>query len=70
MNTAPPVRPALVPAAWLFAVSLLCYGITAGGSLTSTDAVMIFDLTRSMVEDGSIALSPELNPPDRGIEVQ
>jgi hypothetical protein len=36
------------------------YTLTAGGSLTSTDAVVAFDLTRSIVEDHSIALSSNL----------
>ncbi len=44
----------------LFAATLALYTLTAGGSLTSTDAVVTFDLTRSIVEDHSIALSGNL----------
>ena len=40
--------------------TLALYAATAGGSLTSTDAVVSFDLTRSIVEDHSIALSGNL----------
>ena len=40
----------------LFVASLLCYGSTAGGSLTSTDAVATFELTKNLVEHGSVAL--------------
>ncbi len=65
---APPRRRATGAAGWLLAAVWLCYLTTAGGSLTSTDAVYIFELTRAIVEDGSIALSPELDPPDQGID--
>ncbi len=44
----------------LGAGTLALYAATAGGSLTSTDAVVSFDLTRSIVEDHSIALSGNL----------
>ena len=43
---------------WLIFCSALClYSLTAGGSLTSTDAVVTFDLTTSLVERHSIALA-------------
>jgi len=50
--------------------ALALYASTAGGSLTSTDAVVSFDLTRSMVEQHSIALSGNLLGLDanRGID--
>jgi len=44
----------------LFLLALGIYLVTAGGSLTSTDAVVSFDLTASLVERGSIALSSNL----------
>ena len=44
----------------LFLLALGIYLTTAGGSLTSTDAVVSFDLTASFVERGSIALSSNL----------
>jgi hypothetical protein len=49
------------PTAWLLlAGTLALYASTAGGSLTSTDAVVSFDLTRSIVDRHSIALSGNL----------
>lgn len=48
------------PATLIFIASLALFTLTAGGSLTSTDAVVTFDLTRSLVERGSIALSGDL----------
>lgn len=44
----------------LFLGSLSLYLLTAGGSLSSTDATVMFDLTRSLVERRSIALSDNL----------
>jgi hypothetical protein len=44
-------------AALVFCSALALYVLTAGGSLTSTDAVVTFDLTSSLVERHSIALS-------------
>lgn len=44
----------------LFAGTLSLYLLTAGGSLSSTDATVMFDLTRSLVEGRSIALSDNL----------
>ncbi len=40
----------------VFGLLLMLYGITAGGSLTSTDSVVTFELTRQMVAHGSLAL--------------
>jgi hypothetical protein len=40
----------------LFAWILLFYVFTAGGSLTTTDALVTYELTRQMVDHGSIAL--------------
>jgi hypothetical protein len=48
----------------LFLLALGIYLVTAGGSLTSTDAVVSFDLTASVVERGSIALSGNLTGSD------
>jgi hypothetical protein len=45
---------------WLFALTLGVYMLTAGGSLTTSDAVQAFDLTRNLVEHGSIAISEDL----------
>lgn len=45
-------------AAWLiFGIVLAIYVSTAGGSLTSTDAVVTYDLTKNLVERRSIALT-------------
>jgi hypothetical protein len=44
----------------LFALSLTIYLATAGGSLTTTDAVVTFDVTRSIVEHHSVAMSGNL----------
>jgi hypothetical protein len=41
----------------VFCSALAVYTLTAGGSLTSTDAVVTFDLTASLVERHSIALT-------------
>jgi hypothetical protein len=43
-------------AAHLFVASLLLYAGTSGGSLSSTDAVVTFEVTRGLVERGSVAL--------------
>lgn len=45
---------------WLFALALSVYLCTAGGSLTSTDAVVAFDVTQRIVEERSVALSGNL----------
>jgi hypothetical protein len=45
---------------WLFALALGVYLFTAGGSLTTTDAVVTFDVTRNIVEHGSVAMSRNL----------
>lgn len=52
--------PTLRPGRWLLALALSVYLFTAGGSLTTTDAVVMFDLTRNMVEHHSVALSGNL----------
>ena len=44
----------------LLVMALLVYGATAGGSLATTDAVVTYDVTRSLVERGSLALSGNL----------
>lgn len=44
----------------VFAAALLLYVGTSGGSLSSTDATVTFDLTRRLVDEGSIALSGNL----------
>jgi hypothetical protein len=44
----------------VFLAALSLYFLTASGSLTSTDAVVTFELTRSLVERHSIALSGNL----------
>ena len=51
-------RPALTGR--VFAAALLVYLATAGGSLTSSDAVVAFDVTRNLCEHGSLAYSGEL----------
>ncbi len=54
----------------VFSAALALYTLTAGGSLTSTDAVVTFDLTRSIVEHHSLALSGNLlgNEQNRGVD--
>lgn len=44
----------------LFVLALGVYGFSAGGSLTTTDAVVTFDVTRSIVDHGSVAMSGNL----------
>jgi len=44
----------------VFVAALALYTLTAGGSLSSTDAVVTFDLTQSLVERHSLALSGNL----------
>ena len=57
-------------AAVLFVTSVLCYGSTAGGSLTSTDALATFELSRNLVEAGSVALTtnPSGSERNRGVD--
>jgi hypothetical protein len=45
---------------WLFMLALTVYLSTAGGSMTTTDAVVAFDLTRNIVEHGTVASSGDL----------
>lgn len=45
---------------WLFALSLAVYLFTAGGSLTTTDAVVTFDVTRNLVDHGRVSMSGDL----------
>ena len=45
---------------WLFGLALGVYFFTAGGSLTTTDAVVAFDVTRNIVEKGTLATSGNL----------
>ncbi len=47
-------------AGWLFALALGVYLFTAGGSLTTTDAVVTFDVTENIVEHQSVATSGNL----------
>jgi len=42
------------------AAALAGYLATAGGSMATTDAVVAYDLTRQMVDHGTIALSGNL----------
>lgn len=45
---------------WLFVLALSVYTFTAGGSLTTTDAVVTYDVTDNLVRHGSIAMSGNL----------
>jgi hypothetical protein len=45
---------------WLFALALAVYVFTAGGSLTTTDAVASYEVTRAMVDEGSVAMRGNL----------
>ena len=45
---------------WLFALSLAVYLCTAGGSLTTTDAVVTFDVTKNLVDHGRVSMSGDL----------
>ena len=48
------------PGALLLAAMLAIYFLTAGGSLATSDAVVTYDVTRQIVEHGSVALSSNL----------
>src|SRR5438552_2022903 len=45
---------------WLFVSALIVYLFTAGGSLTTTDAVVTFDVTRNLVEHGRVSTTTDL----------
>jgi hypothetical protein len=45
---------------WLFALALSVYLFTAGGSMTITDAVVMFDVTQNLVERHTVAMSSSL----------
>lgn len=45
---------------WLFGMALGVYLFSAGGSLTSTDAVVAFDVTRNILEHGTVATTRDL----------
>jgi hypothetical protein len=52
--------PARSTGRWLFALALTVYVFTAGGSLTTTDAVVMFDVTEGLVTRRTVALSGNL----------
>ena len=54
----------------VFLASMSLYTLTAGGSLTSTDAVVTYELARSLVERGSIALEGDVigSETNRGLD--
>jgi hypothetical protein len=45
---------------WLFILALTAYLVTAGGSMTITDAVVMFDVTQNVVERHTVAMSSSL----------
>ena len=45
---------------WLFVLALSVYLFTAGGSMTITDAVVMFDVTQNIVEHQTVAMSSNL----------
>ena len=45
---------------WLFVLALSVYLFTAGGSMTITDAVVMFDVTQNLVEHQTVAMSSSL----------
>jgi hypothetical protein len=45
---------------WLFVLALSVYLFTAGGSMTITDAVVMFDVTQNIVEHHTVAMSGSL----------
>jgi len=51
---------ARVAGRWLFVLCLCVYLFSAGGSLTTSDAVATYELTRSLVERGAVDISPEI----------
>lgn len=53
---------------WLFLLTLGVYSLTAGGSLTTTDAVVSYDVTEGIIRRGTVALSSNLlgNDAERG----
>ncbi|MCC7007873.1 MAG: hypothetical protein IT184_03580 [Acidobacteria bacterium] len=52
----------------LFLLAWIVYAFTAGGSLTTTDASVTFDVTEQLIEHGTVALSGNLlgNEAERG----
>ncbi len=64
------IEPHKAIARLLFALTLTLYLFTAGGSLTTTDAVATFDVTRSIVEHRSVAMSGNLlgREEERGVD--
>ncbi len=52
--------PITILAAHVFASALLLYVATTGGSLSSSDAVVTFEVTRSLVERHTVALSANI----------
>ena len=46
----------------ILGISLLVYSTTAGGSLTTTDALVTYEVTKSLVHDRSIALPQGVTP--------
>ena len=54
------MEPRATTGVWLtIGVALVCL-LTAGGSMTTTDAVITYDVTRNLVEHGSVAMSGEV----------
>jgi hypothetical protein len=47
---------------WLFVLCVSVYAFTAGGSLTTSDAVQAFDVTRNIVEHGTVEMAERLAP--------
>jgi len=45
---------------WLFVLAFSVYLFTAGGSMTITDAVVMFDVTQNLVERHTVAMSSSL----------
>ena len=66
----PEMNPTSTLRSVLFWLALGVYFFTAGGSLTTTDAVVAFDVTRNIVEHGTVATSGNLLGMDafRGVD--
>ena len=60
VDRSPAARDARRVGGWLFVLALSVYLFTAGGSMTITDAVVMFDVTQNLVEHQTVAMSSSL----------
>jgi hypothetical protein len=60
VDRSPSARDARRVGGWLFVLALSVYLFTAGGSMTITDAVVMFDVTQNLIEHQTVAMSSSL----------